>query len=211
MIRILIADEHAIIRRGLKQIVETTTDMVVACEAAQGFEVLDGLREEPVDLLLLDMSMPGIAGIDLIRRVHGERPTLPVLVLTIHNEAHVVYRALRAGATGYVTKDSEPEVLLAAIRKLAGGGRFIDPKLVDKMVFGPRLGDASAQEILSNREFQVLQMLAAGKSINEVAANLMLSAKTISTHKMRLMQKLGIANNVELIRYAVRNELAIIA
>jgi DNA-binding NarL/FixJ family response regulator len=153
------------------------------------------------------MTMPGISGVDLIRRVRAEQPPLPILVLSIHNEAQVVSRALRAGATGYVTKDSDPDVLLAAIRKLAAGGRFIDPKLVDAMVFETHSGDAPPHEVLSDREFQVLRMLAAGQSINEIAESCSLSAKTISTHKMRLMQKLGLNNNAELIRYAIRHGL----
>jgi DNA-binding NarL/FixJ family response regulator len=208
MIKILIADDHAIVRGGLKQIIATTDDIVVTGEAAQGSEVVDKLRICEVDLLLLDMTMPGISGVDLIRRVRVEQPALPVLVLSIHNEAQVVSRALRAGATGYVTKDSDPDVLLAAIRKLAGGGRFIDPKLVDAIIFETHSGDAPPHEVLSDREFQVLQMLAAGTSINEIAETLALSAKTISTHKMRLMQKLGLANNAELILYTVRHGLA---
>lgn len=208
MIKILIADDHAIVRGGLKQIIATTADIVVTGEAAQGSEVVDKLRTCEVDLLLLDMTMPGISGVDLIRRVRAEQPALPVLVLSIHNEAQVVSRALRAGATGYVTKDSDPEVLLAAIRKLAAGGRFIDPKLVDAIIFETHSGDAPPHEILSDREFQVLQMLASGKSINDIAEALALSAKTISTHKMRLMQKLGLGNNAELIRYAIRHGLA---
>jgi DNA-binding NarL/FixJ family response regulator len=207
MIRILIADDHAIVRGGLKQIIATTADIVVAAEAAQGAEVIDKLRNCAVDLLLLDMTMPGISGIDLIRRVRAEQPALPVLVLSIHDEAQVASRALRAGATGYLTKDSDPDVLLTAIRKLADGGRFIDPKLVDAMVFETQRADVAPHEVLSDREFQVLQMLAAGKSINEIADTCSLSAKTISTHKMRLMQKLGLVNNAEVIRYAIRHGL----
>lgn len=207
MIRILIADDHAIVRGGLKQIIATTVDIDVAGEAAQGAEVIEKLRSCRVDLLLLDMTMPGISGVDLIRRVRTENPALPVLVLSIHNEAQVVARAVRAGATGYVTKDSDPDILLAAIRKLAGGGRFIDPKLVDVMVFDTHSSGAAPHEILSDREFQVLHLLAAGKSINAIAEVLVLSAKTISTHKMRLMQKLGIENNAELIRYAIKHGL----
>ncbi|WP_027797405.1 response regulator [Paraburkholderia acidipaludis] len=207
MIRILIADDHAIVRGGLKQIIATTTDMVVAGETGQGSEVIEKLRQCEVDLLLLDMTMPGISGIDLIRRVRSERAALPVLVLSIHNEAQVASRALRAGATGYLTKDSDPDVLIAAIRKLADGGRFIDPKLVDAMVFEKHSDDVPPYEILSDREFQVLQMMAAGKSINEIADVCALSAKTISTHKMRLMQKLGLSNNAEVIRYAIRHGL----
>jgi DNA-binding NarL/FixJ family response regulator len=207
MIKILIADDHAIVRGGLKQIVATTTDIVVAGEAAHGTEAVEKLRTCHIDLLLLDMTMPGISGVDLIRRVRAEQPALPILVLSIHNEAQVVSRALRAGATGYVTKDSDPDILLAAIRKLASGGRFIDPKLVDAMVFDGPSGDAPPHEILSNREFQVLQLLVAGKSINDIAEAFALSAKTISTHKMRLMQKLGLGNNAELIRYAIKHGL----
>ncbi|CAE6730842.1 response regulator [Paraburkholderia haematera] len=207
MINVLIADDHAVVRGGLKQIIATTTDIVVAAEAAQGSEVLERLRTKRFDLVLLDMTMPGISGVDLIRRVRAEQPTLPILVLSIHNEAQVVSRALRAGATGYVTKDSDPDVLLSAIRKLAGGGRFIDPKLVDAMVFETHSSDAPPHEVLSDREFQVLQMLAAGNAINEIAESCSLSAKTISTHKMRLMQKLGLNNNAELIRYAIRHGL----
>ncbi|WP_027214605.1 response regulator [Burkholderia sp. WSM2232] len=207
MINLLIADDHPLVRGGLKQIIETTPDIVVAGEAAQGSEVIEKLRTCQVDLLLLDMTMPGISGVDLIRRVRAERPSLPLLVLSIHNEAQVVSRALRAGATGYVTKDSNPDVLLAAIRRLAEGGRFIDPKLVEGIVFETYSGDAPPHEILSDREFQVLQMLALGKSLNEIADAFALSAKTISTHKMRLMQKLGLANNADLIRYAIRHGL----
>lgn len=209
MIRILIADDHAIVRGGLRQIIATTSDIVVTAEAAQGAEVVDKLRTCSVDLLLLDMTMPGISGVDLIRRVRAEQPALPVLVLSIHDEAQVASRALRAGATGYLTKDSDPDVLLAAIRKLAEGGRFIDPKLVDAMVFDTHRGDMPPHEVLSDREFQVLQMLASGKSINEIADTCSLSAKTISTHKMRLMQKLGLSNNAEVIRYAIRHGLIV--
>jgi DNA-binding NarL/FixJ family response regulator len=169
--------------------------------------VIEKLRTCHVDVLLLDMTMPGISGVDLIRRVRTEDAALPVLVLSIHNEAQVVARAVRAGATGYVTKDSDPDILLAAIRKLAGGGRFIDPKLVDVMVFDTHSSAAAPHEILSDREFQVLHLLAAGKSINAIAEVLVLSAKTISTHKMRIMQKLGIENNAELIRYAIKHGL----
>jgi DNA-binding NarL/FixJ family response regulator len=207
MIKILIADCHALVRCGLKQIIAATADIAVAGEAAQGFELIDKLRTCHVDLVLLEMTMHGISGVDLIRRVRAEQPRLPVLVLSIYNEAHVVSRALRAGATGFVTKSSDPDVLLAAIRRLAGGGRFIDPMLVDAIVFETRGSDAPPHERLSDREFQVLQTLAAGRTINDIAHLLVLNAKTISTHKMRLMRKLGLGNNVELIRYAIRHGL----
>jgi DNA-binding NarL/FixJ family response regulator len=153
MIRILIADDHAIVRGGLRQIIAITSDIIVAAEAARGGEGVERLRSFPVDLLL-GMMMPGISGVDLIRRVRPEQPSLPVLVLSINDEAQVPLRALRAGATGYLTRDSDPDVLLAAIRKLADGGRFIDLKLVDAMVFDAHRGDVPPNEVLSDREFQ---------------------------------------------------------
>lgn len=207
MIRLLIADDHAVVRSGLRQIVATTADLKVVAEAGQGAEVLAGVRAGECDLLLMDMTMPGLSGVDLIRRVHAERPALPVLVLSMHNEPQVVSRALRAGAAGYVTKDCETEILLAAIRKVAGGGHFLDPALVDAMVFDGAGSDAPPHEILSDREFQVLQLIAAGHSLCDVGERLNVSAKTVSTHKQRLMQKLGIDNNAELVRYAIRHRL----
>lgn len=208
MIRILIADDHAIVRGGLKQIIATTTDIVAAGEATHGAEVVEKLRNANVDLLLLDMTMPGMSGVDLVRTVRGINPALPILVLSMHNEGPVVSRALRAGASGYVTKDSDPGVLLSAIRKVAGGGRFIDPSLVDAIVFDLSDSDRAPHENLSERESQVLQMIIGGQSIAEIGASLNLSAKTISTHKMRLMQKLGVVNNADLIRYAIKHGLA---
>lgn len=208
MIRILIADDHAIVRGGLKQIIATTTDIVAAGEATHGAEVVEKLRNANVDLLLLDMTMPGMSGVDLVRTVRGINPALPILVLSMHNEGPVVSRALRAGASGYVTKDSDPGVLLSAIRKVAGGGRFIDPSLVDAIVFDLSDSDRAPHECLSERESQVLQMIIGGQSIAEIGASLNLSAKTISTHKMRLMQKLGVVNNADLIRYAIKHGLA---
>lgn len=207
MIRILIGDDHAIVRGGLKQIIATTADLLVAGEAAQGALVLATLRAGQYDLLLVDMTMPGLSGVDLIRRVKTEWPRLPVLVLSMLNEAQIASRALRAGAAGYVTKDCEPEILLAAIRKVAAGGRFIDPALVDAMVFEVGSPDAPPHETLSDREFQVLQLLAGGSSLNEIGEKLNISAKTVSTHKMRLMQKLDLDNNAALMRYAMRHGL----
>ena len=207
MTNILIADDHAIVRSGLRQIVATAADLAVSAEAADGAEVLNKLRRNPVDLLLLDMNMPGISGLDLIGRVRIEWPTLGILVLSMHNEAQVASRALKAGASGYITKDSDVDILLAAIRKVAQGGRFIDPSLVDAIVFRTH-NAGEPHEVLSNREYQVLQRLAAGESINDIAQTLSLSAKTISTHKVRLMRKLGLDNNIDLARYAIKHSMA---
>lgn len=207
MIRVVIADDHAMVRGGLKQIIATTADIVVVDEATQGEELLALLRRTPLDLLLLDMTMPGLSGMELIRHLHEAMPALPVLILSMHNAAQVVSRALRAGASGYVTKDSEPEILLQAIRKIAAGGRFIDPALVDAMVFDSRDNDIPPHENLSERELQILKMIAAGLPLGEIADQLCLSPKTISTYKMRLMQKLEVDHNADLIRYATRHGL----
>lgn len=208
MIRIFIADDHAMVRGGLKQIIATCGDLQVVGEATDGHALLGGLKQVACDLLLLDMTMPGLSGIELIQRLQKAHPSLPVLILSMHNEGQFVARALKAGASGYVTKGSEPEVLLAAIRKIAAGGRFIDPSLVDAMVFEtPRAGELP-HESLSERELQILKLIAAGLPLGRIADQLHLSPKTVSTYKMRLMEKLSIDNNADLIRYASRHELA---
>jgi len=208
VIRIIIADDHAIVRGGLKQIIATTTDIVVVGEATKGQEVLDRLSELPADLVLLDMAMPDTQGVDLIRSIRAQWPTLPILVLSMHNEGQIVARALKAGARCYVTKDSEPEVLISGIRKIADGGKFMDPALVDVMLFDVTCGVAQPRQALSGRELQVLEGISAGQSLGQIAERLHLSPKTVSTHKMRLMEKLSIDNNADLIRYAIRHGLA---
>ena len=208
MIRIIIADDHAIVRGGLKQIIATTSDIAVVGEATKGQEVLDRLRELQVDLVLLDMAMPDTQGVDLILSIRARWPTLPILVLSMHNEGQIVARALKAGACGYVTKDSEPEVLIAGIRKIADGGKFMDPALVDVMLFDASFGVAQPRQALSGRERQVLEGISAGQSLGQIAEELHLSPKTVSTHKMRLMEKLSIDNNADLMRYAIRHGLA---
>lgn len=207
MIRILIADDHSIVRNGVRQILASEHDFLVHGEAANGAEVLAALRHGGVDILLTDLSMPGISGPDLIRRVLLEAPSVRIVVLSMHNEAQLVARALRAGASGYVTKDSDPDVLYAAVRKVASGGRYIDPCLVDAMVFGGH-GDRPPHELLSDREFEVLQCLCKGLSLNDISAQLHISAKTVGTHKARLMQKLSIENNADLIRYGLEHGLS---
>lgn len=207
MIRILLADDHAIVRNGLKQIIAGTPDMEVVGEASNGAEVLEMARKLKFDLLLLDMTMPGISGADLIRRLRAENPVIQILVLSMHNEAQIVSRALKAGASGYVTKDSDQEILVAAICKVASGNKFIDPALVNAMVFDGSSGDGTPHEVLSDRELQVLQMLTSGQNLKDIADSLHLSAKTISAHKAHLMQKLGIDNNADLMRYAIKHGL----
>jgi len=209
MIRLMIADDHAIVRSGLKQIIATTIDIAVVAEATRGEDIFEQLQRLSVDLLLLDMSMPGLAGLDLIGRLQIDYPRLPLLVLSMHNEGQIVARTLRAGASGYITKDSEPEVLLEGIRMVARGGRFIDPALVGLMVFDRGPAHSLAHETLSERERQVLEGIASGLPLGEIADQLHLSPKTVSTHKMRLMEKLQVDNNADLIRYAIRHGLTV--
>jgi DNA-binding NarL/FixJ family response regulator len=204
----MIADDHAIVREGLKQLFALVADISVVGAAVNGGEVLEALHHNPVDLLLLDMTMPGISGVDLITRVKAQNPQQKILVLSMHNEAQIARRALAAGASGYLTKDSDPEVLLAAIRKVAAGGCHIDASLVEALVFDS--GDSSRQsphEQLSERELQILRLLVQGRSVNEIAEALVISNKTVSTHKSRLMQKLNLNNNAELVRYGVEHAL----
>lgn len=207
MIRIVIADDHGMMRAGLKQIIASTSDIVVVGEATQGAEVMDLVRNMAFDVLLLDLSMPGPSGVDLIMRVRQERAALPILVLSMHNEGQFVSRSLKAGAAGYVTKDSEPGILIAAVRKLATGDRFIDPSLVNQLVFEPIMAADQPHLALSNREYQVLQMFVQGKTVTQMAKALQLSAKTISTHKSHIKEKLGLQGDADLIRYAIDHRL----
>ena len=205
MIRVLIADDHIIVREGLKQVLAGAGGIAVAGEAADGHEVMEHLRREGWDVLVLDMNMPGPSGIDLIKRVKAHKPDAKVLVLSMHGEDQFALRTLRAGAAGYLTKGSAPEVIAEAIRRIAAGGRHISPALAETLAFElDPFRDKAPHELLSEREAQVLRMLASGKSVADIAAQLCLSANTISTHKHRLMRKLGVTNNAELLRYALQ-------
>ena len=208
MTRILIADDHSIMRKGIHQVLALEEDLDVMEEARNGWEVIEKLRAQPFDLLLLDMTMPGLSGVDLVKRVKEEYPDLPVLILSMHSESQIAARALKAGAQGYLTKDNEPDILIAAVRKVAAGGRYIDPELATKLVFETGMsGESQLHESLSDREYQILLRIAQGHSLNDVAEELHLSAKTVSTYKMRLMRKLGLATTAELVRYALQHQL----
>jgi DNA-binding NarL/FixJ family response regulator len=207
MIELIIADDHAIVRSGLKQIFALAPDIKVACEAVNGGEVLEQLRRVRVDLLLLDLNMPGISGANLIARVKSHWAELPVLVLSMHNEPQVAVRALKAGANGYITKDCEPDILLAAIRKVAAKGKYIAPEIAEKMVFDiTSTAQRPLHSYLSDREHEIFRLLVAGKSVNEIATQLAISNKTVSTHKMRLMEKLNLSSMADLIRYAMQHD-----
>jgi DNA-binding NarL/FixJ family response regulator len=209
MIRVVIADDHQILRDGLKQLLLAAGDLDVVGEASDGHEVIERIRALDVDVLLLDLSMPGKSGMELIRQVKTERPKLRILVLSMHEEHQYAVRAIRAGASGYLTKESAASQLVAAIRKVAAGGAFISAEVAEHLAHDamPHAVDRPRHAALSDREFQVFTRLVSGESVTDIAAALHLSAKTISTHKARLMEKLGIDNNAELVRYAVEHRL----
>ena len=208
MIRILVADDHAVVRQGIRQVLGLDSSLSVASEATNGWEVIEQLRSGEYDLLLTDMSMPGPSGVNLVKRVKEECPGLPILVLSIHGESQTAARALKAGAAGYVTKDSEPATLLAAVIKVARGGHFVSPELAQKLVFETGLGGETPPcELLSDREYEIFLQIVRGKRLNEIAESLHLSPKTVSTHKMRLMQKLELETAAEMVRYAFRHGL----
>lgn len=205
-IRLLLADDHAIVREGLKRLLALDEGILVVGEAVNGGQVLEMAARSDIDVIMLDMSMPGLSGTDLIGRLRARDHGIPILVLTMHDEPQIAKRALRAGAAGYLTKDSDPEHLLEAIRRVAGGRRYILPALAEQMVFEPD-EEATLHVRLSDRELQILPMLARGVSLNDIADQLAISSKTVSTHKARLMQKMGFQCNAELIRYAMENGL----
>ncbi|PRC94294.1 response regulator [Solimicrobium silvestre] len=208
MIRILIADDHTLMRDGLKQILSTAGDMIVIGEASNGFQVLSSVRSEQCDLLLLDMTMPGRSGVELIKQIKAEKPKLPILVLSMHKEGEYAVRTIRAGAAGYLCKDSASQQLLSAIRAVSSGGRFISPEVAADLAFGLILGDERPLHAsLSEREFQIFRRIAAGSSINDIARRLNLSAKTVSTYKTRVMQKMQMTSVAELIRYGLKHGL----
>ena len=208
MIRVLIADDHAVVRQGLKQILGDTPEMLVAGEATNGQEALDKVRAEVWDVVVLDISMPDRSGLDILKELQSERPKLPVLVLSMYSEDQFAVRVLKAGAHGYLTKDSAPDELVKAIRKVVSGGTYVSAFLAEKLAF--EIGTDSSKlphEALSDREFQVLRLIAAGKSVKEIAAELYLSVKTASTYRARLLQKMNLETNAELIHYAIQNRL----
>lgn len=209
MIRIVIADDHAIVREGLKRIVGSVGDMQLVDEAVDGAEVMQRVREVDFDVLVLDLSMPGRSGMELIRQVKSEKPHLRILVLSMHQEAQYAVRAIKSGANGYLTKEAATSLLEQAIRKVASGGAYISTQVAEHLALGAMPGaDAAPHEALSDREFQVLRLLAAGSSVTDIGNALHLSAKTVSTHKANLMGKLGLKNQTELVRYALRHGLA---
>jgi len=208
MIRVLIADDHAIVREGLKQILQEASDIVISDEAGDGPEALSKAFNNDYDVVLLDITMPSGSGLDVLKQLKSEKPKLPVLILTIHPEERYAVRVLRAGASGYITKNSPPDELIAAVRKVSGGGIYVSPALAEKLAFELKTNtNKPLHEMLSDREYQVMHMIASGKTVKEIAEELLLSIKTISTYREHVLTKMNMKNNVEITHYAIEHGL----
>lgn len=205
MVKIFIADDHAVVRQGLKQIISEVSDMQVVGESDNGFEVIDHVKAANYDMVILDITMPGPNILDLVKQIRQINSRLPILVLSIHPEEQYAVRVLRSGASGYLTKESAPEELVNAVRKVAKGGKYVSAALAEKLLF--TLGtdqEKMPHDNLSDREYQALCMIAAGKTVKNIAEDLNLSEKTISTYRSRVLQKMGMKNNAEITHYAFK-------
>jgi len=208
MTRILIADDHTLFREGLKHIMAEYPELVVADEASNGTEVLDKIWNNDYDMVLLDITMPGMTGLEALKQLKNEKPKLPVLVLSMHPEEQYAVRVIRAGASGYLRKESAPDELITAIRQISQGRKYITPSLAEKLAFEVEADSEKApHDILSDREYQVLRMIAEGKTVKYIAKELSLSAKTVSTYRARIMEKMKMKTNAELMHYVMKHRL----
>jgi len=208
MIKILIADDHPIVRKGLKQILSEEIDIGEVGEAQNSQEVLDLVQKQDWDIVVVDITMPGRGGIDVLKELKQLRPKLPVLILSMHPEDQYAVRSLKAGAAGYLTKGSAQEELIKAIRKILQGGKYVSSTLAEKLAFDlEREPEKPLHETLSDREYQVMLMIASGKTISQIAEEMLLSVKTISTYRTRLLEKMKMATNAEITHYAIKNKL----
>jgi DNA-binding NarL/FixJ family response regulator len=210
MIRILIVDDHAILRRGLREVLSNEFHSAAFGEASNARQALEKLREKEWDVALLDITLPGKNGLDLLKELRTEWPRLPVLVLSAHPEDQFAVRVLKAGAGGYMTKESAPEELAKAVRKVLAGGRYVSPELAEKLALGVKSDfTRTPHETLSDREYVVMSRIASGKTVTEIAGELSLSPKTVSTYRARVLEKLSVKNSAEIVQYAIRNGLVI--
>jgi len=208
MLRILVTDDHPVVRQGIMRIIEDTPDMKVTGEAENGYELLKKIKEQDYDLILMDISMPGSDGLEVIRELRKIKPNLPILILTIHPEKYYGLRMLQAGASGYLTKQNAPFELIEAIRKVSQGGMYISNSLAQLLVASKKDGEGKpGHEKLSDREYQVMNMIAAGKKVKTIADELCISVKTIHVHRRHILEKLNMASNADIIHYAIQNGL----
>ncbi len=210
MIRVLVADDHTIVREGLKQILSDTPDIEVADEAANAKEVITKVSDNEYDLVLLDISFPGRSGIDILKQLKCLKPKLPILILSMYPEEQYAVRSLKAGASGYLTKESASDELIAAIHHVTKGKKYITTSLAERLVFELEKDyEDQLHEVLSDREYQVMCLIASGKTVKEIAAALSLSVKTISTHRSRILTKMGMKNNAQLTHYSIKHGLVV--
>ncbi len=210
MIKILIADDHSVVRRGIKQILSEESDFEVLGEASSTDEVFEQLDDQDWDILVLDITMPGKSGLDCLLEVRKKKPEMKVLILSMHPEEEIAITALKTGASGYLNKDSAPEELIKAIRKVHEGGRYISSTLAESILFSSEKGSGQEpHETLSEREFQVFCQLSSGKTLTEIAEELSLSIKTISTYRSRILEKMNLKTNVDLTHYAIKHKLVL--
>lgn len=208
MIRLLVADDHGIMRAGLKNLFDIIDDIEVVGEAENSDQVINAVKLGGFDVILLDLTMPGMNGIDVIKAIREHAPSLPILVLSMHDEPPIVRRALKAGANGYITKETnDPSRLLMAIRTVATGGNYIDPKMAERLAFDTSAHSQPPHEKLSDREFEIFKLLAQGMSVMQIADILFISNKTVSSHKARLMRKMDLGTNTDLVRYALDHHM----
>ena len=208
MIKILVADDHTLVRKGLKQILLDTPDVEIVEEASNGPEVISKINDNDYDLILLDIALPGRSGIDVLKQLKYIKPDLPVLMLSMYPEEQYAIRSLKAGASGYLTKESAPEELIDAIKKITIGKKYITSTLAERLAYEIEVNsDKSLHESLSDREYQVFCLIASGKTVKEIADKLSLSVKTISTHRAHILQKMQMRNNAQIIRYAIKQNL----
>ena len=206
--RLMITDDHELVRSGLVQFMSTSSDVQVVAVASCGSELLEKLRSVQVDVLLLDLVMPGICGAELVARVKGAHPGLRILVLSMHNDTQTVLRAMKAGASGYITKNCSPQTLLDAVRKIAATGKYLDPEMAERLAFASSSVDTDDVELtLSEREMQIFRLIVEGKCIKAIANELSISDKTVSTHKAHILAKLGLKSVADLVRYAMQGKL----
>ena len=208
MIKILIADDHTIFREGVKHILAEYPDLVVADEANNGQEVLDKIWKNNYDMVLLDITMPGMTGLEVLKQLKNDNPKLPVLILSMHPEEQYAIRVLRAGASGYLTKESAPDELITAIRKISQGRKYITSSLAERLATEVEADtEKPLHDILSDREYQVLRMIAAGNTVKHIAKELSLSIKTVSTYRTRIMEKMKMKTNAEVMHYVIKHQL----
>jgi DNA-binding NarL/FixJ family response regulator len=208
MVKILIADDHAVVREGLKQILSESSEMVVTAEASTGPEVLEKIGKDDFDLVVLDISMPGRGGLDILKEIKNKKPRLPVLILSMYPEEQYAVRVLKAGASGYMTKESAPHELVKAIQQISKGKKYVSPSLAEKLALDLEITTGRPlHESLSDREYQVMCMIASGKTLKEIAEQLSLSIKTISTYRSRILEKMNMKSNAELTHHAIKNRL----